>query len=101
MDKKLTRVCKIADIPGGEGRKFLFKGEEIGIFNLGNEILAVSNRCPHQGGPLSDGIVTGTEVICPIHGRKVNLKTGCVAHEEAKVKVYEVVLQEGDVFLKA
>ena len=99
MDK-LVKVDHCRDIPLGEGRRYLFNGEEIGIFNLGKEILAISNRCPHQGGPLSDGIVVGTEVICPMHARKVNLKSGCVANEKEKVKVFEVVLKGGEIFLK-
>lgn len=99
MDR-LFKAGRPGEIPLGEGRKLSCQGEEIGIFNLGNEILAVSNRCPHQGGPLSDGIVTGHEVICPMHGRKVNLKTGCVANEKEKIKRYEVVLKEGEIFLK-
>ncbi|MBI1824090.1 MAG: Rieske 2Fe-2S domain-containing protein [Nitrospirae bacterium] len=99
MDR-LFKVGRPDEIPLGEGRKFRCQEEEIGIFNLGNEFLAVSNRCPHQGGPLSDGIVAGLEVICPMHGRKVNLKTGCVANEKEKIKQYEVVLKEGEIFLK-
>jgi nitrite reductase (NADH) small subunit len=97
---KLIKVGNCQDIPIGEGRRFQFNGEEIGIFNLGKEILAVSNRCPHQGGPLSDGIVAGAEVVCPIHARKVNLKTGCVANEKERVRVYEVILKGGEIFLK-
>ncbi|MBI3606199.1 MAG: nitrite reductase (NAD(P)H) small subunit [Nitrospirae bacterium] len=99
MDK-LFKAGKCQDIPLGEGRKYLIHGEEIGVFNLGIEIVAISNRCPHAGGPLSDGIVTGHEVICPLHGRKVNLKSGCVANEKEKVKVYEVVLKDGEIYLK-
>jgi nitrite reductase (NADH) small subunit len=99
MDK-LWRAGRTEDLPLGEGRKCLLNGEEIGIFNLGNEIVAVSNRCPHQGGPLSEGIVVGKEVICPMHGRKVNLRTGCLVNENEKIKVFEVVLKEGEIFLK-
>lgn len=99
MDK-LIKAGRCQDIPVGEGRKYLLNGEEIGIFNLGDEIVAISNRCPHQNGPLSDGLVTGNEVICPMHARKVNLKTGCVANEKDKVRVYDVVLQNGEIWLK-
>ena len=96
----LVKAGKCDGIPLGEGRKYLLNGEEVGIFNLGNEILAVSNRCPHLGGPLSDGIVTGNEVICPLHARKVNLKSGCVMNEKEKVKTFEVVLINGEIYLK-
>jgi nitrite reductase (NADH) small subunit len=55
-----------------------FGDREIAIFNLGDRFLAVDNRCPHKGGPLSDGIVSGATVVCPLHAWKVNLETGSV-----------------------
>jgi nitrite reductase (NADH) small subunit len=55
-----------------------FGEREIAIFNLGDRFLAVDNRCPHKGGPLSDGIVSGTTVVCPLHARKVDLETGAI-----------------------
>lgn len=99
MDE-LIKIGDCRQFPVGEGRKCKVRGEEIGIFNLGNEFRAVSNRCPHKGGPLSDGLVLGTEVICPVHSRKFDLKTGSVANEAEKVKTFEVFIQNGDVYLK-
>ena len=93
------KVGKCEDIPPGEGRRYRLEEEEVGIFNLGNQILAVSNRCPHLGGPLSDGIVTGKEVVCPLHSRKVNLLTGCVANENEKVRIYEVKVDRGEIYI--
>lgn len=51
---------------------------DIAIFNLGHRFAALDNRCPHQGGPLCDGIVAGTSVVCPLHGWRVNVETGAV-----------------------
>ena len=42
----------------------------------GDQFLATDNQCPHKGGPLCDGIVTGASVVCPLHAWKVNLETG-------------------------
>jgi len=100
MDK-LVRIGKCEDIPQGEGRKFSLNGEDIGVFNLGDKILAISNLCPHLGGPLSDGLVLGEEVICPMHSRSINLITGCVKNENKSVRTYEVVLKNGEIYLKA
>ena len=49
---------------------------EIAIFNLGDRFLAVDNRCPHKGGSLADGIVSGAAVVCPLHAWKMSLETG-------------------------
>ena len=54
------RVTTIENVPPREGRAVLLGDREIALFNLGDHFLATDNRCPHQGGPLCDGIVTGT-----------------------------------------
>jgi nitrite reductase (NADH) small subunit len=56
------------------------RGRQIAVFNLGDHFLAVDNRCPHQGGPLPEGIVSGTTVVCPLHAWKIDLKSGTVAN---------------------
>ena len=53
------------DIPLREGRAVKVGGREIAIFNLGDRFLAVENRCPHKGGPLADGIVSGADCGLP------------------------------------
>jgi nitrite reductase (NADH) small subunit len=52
-------------------------GEEIAIFHtMGGEFFALVNKCPHKHGPLSQGIVHGTVVTCPLHSWNISLKTG-------------------------
>ena len=72
------RVTACENIPPREGRAAKVGGREIAIFNLGDRFLALANRCPHQGGPLCDGIVAGDAVVCPLHAWKVSLETGAV-----------------------
>lgn len=79
-----VRVTTRDRIPLREGRAVTVAGRELAIFNLGpstepeagDRFLAVANRCPHQGGPLCDGIVTAASVVCPLHAWKVNLQSG-------------------------
>lgn len=71
-----VRIAFCRDIPVREGRAVKVGDREIAIFNLGDRFLAVDNRCPHKGGPLADGIVSGTTVVCPLHTWKVSLETG-------------------------
>lgn len=81
MTDTMTSWIKItyaANIPLREGRLVQIDDKEIAIFHLPDGFRAVDNRCPHEGGPLCDGITTGTEVVCPLHGWKVNLETGDV-----------------------
>ena len=70
------RIVRVSEIPLREGRAVKVGNREIAIFNLGDRFLAVENRCPHKSGPLADGIVSGTNVVCPLHAWKFSLETG-------------------------
>ena len=70
------RVTRTENIPLREGRAISLDGLEIAVFNLGDRFAAVQNACPHQGGPLCDGIVSGTTVVCPLHNWRFDLETG-------------------------
>jgi nitrite reductase (NADH) small subunit len=72
------RVTTTASIPRREGRAVSVGGRQLAIFNLGDRFLAVENRCPHLGGPLADGIVTGCAVVCPLHAWRIRLDSGDV-----------------------
>ena len=71
-----VRIAYCRDIPLREGRAVKICNREIAIFNLGERFLAVENRCPHKGGPLADGIVSGATVVCPLHAWSMSLETG-------------------------
>jgi nitrite reductase (NADH) small subunit len=81
----------------------LIAGREIALFNLGDRFLATVNRCPHQGGPLCDGIVTATSVVCPLHAWKVNLETGAVerpaAGREHCVETFPTRVEDGIILI--
>lgn len=78
-NSRWVRVTTRDQIPPREGRAVRIGGAELAVFNLGDaRFLAVDGACPHQGGPLCDGIVAGNTVVCPLHGWKVNLVSGGV-----------------------
>lgn len=70
------RIVYSRDIPLREGRAVRVGDREVAIFNLGDRFVAIENRCPHKGGPLADGIVSGTTVVCPLHAWNMSLETG-------------------------
>jgi nitrite reductase (NADH) small subunit len=101
--RKWVRITQAEDIPLREGRLVQIAGHEIAIFNLGDRFLAVENRCPHRGGPLADGIVSGRTVVCPLHAWKVDLETGRVTNrpeENPCVKTFPAAVREGVVMLE-
>ncbi len=97
-----VRVTPCENIPPREGRAAAIGDREIALFNLGDRFLALDNRCPHAGGPLCDGIVTGVSVVCPLHAWKVDLESGRVQRPavEGCVRVYATRVEDGVVLVE-
>jgi len=104
--KRWVRITTTDNIPPREGRAVCLGTREIAIFNLGDRFLATDNRCPHKGGPLCDGIVTGTSVVCPLHTWKISLETGAVERSGANagagmaINTYPVRVEDGVIVLE-
>ena len=97
-ERDWVRVTVAHNIPAREGRAVQIGDHEIAIFNLGDRFLATDNRCPHSGGPLCDGIVTGAAVVCPLHAWKVSLTSGRVERpggSERCIATYPVRVEDG------
>ncbi|HEY5196413.1 MAG TPA: nitrite reductase small subunit NirD [Solirubrobacteraceae bacterium] len=98
----MTRlVCRVEDVPLGEGRAVELDGRRVAVFQTRNGWYALDQRCPHRGGPLADGIVADGCVTCPLHDRRFDLATGRCHSDELRVGVYEVKIHDGDVWLDA
>ena len=74
-----TVICRVEDIPVlGSRRVARPKGLDIAVFrNSEDQVFALLDRCPHKGGPLSQGIVFGSSVACPLHNWTISLADGC------------------------
>jgi nitrite reductase (NADH) small subunit len=98
-DARWIRVTCVENLPLREGREVLVGGRSLAIFNLGHQFLAIDNQCPHKQGPLADGIVTGTSVVCPLHAWRVNLETGAVERPPVGVgrcvRAYPTKVEDG------
>ena len=91
-------ITPVENLPPREGRVVTVAGREIALFNLGHRVVATASHCPHKGGPLADGIVSGESVVCPLHGWKINLACGRVdrpADTEACIETYPVRVDNG------
>jgi nitrite reductase (NADH) small subunit len=104
QETRWIRVASCDSIPPREGRAAMIGGRQIAIFNLGDRFLAVDNQCPHQSGPLCDGIVAGDAVVCPLHAWKVNLETGAVArpaNQQDCIRTYATRVDDGVISIEA
>lgn len=64
-----------------------------------DEVFAASNSCPHKGGPLSEGIVHGRKVTCPLHNWVFELETGAAIGEDGSIATYPVRLDGNRILL--
>jgi len=97
-----TRICTLQDIPVlGSRRVQRAQGLDVALFrNSEDEVFALLDRCPHKGGPLSQGIVFGRSVACPLHNWTIALHDGCAKEpDEGCTPAFQVKLEGGDVFL--
>ena len=108
-------VAAVSEIPPGEKKLVTVRGRPIVIFNLDGEFFGLLNRCPHQGGSLCDGVLTGLvqstdpgkysytrkgEIIrCPWHGWEFDIRTGQSWCEPARIqaRAYPVEVAPGGV----
>ena len=95
------KVGKVSDIPVLGARCVKTPAGTIGVFRTADDqIFAIENRCPHKGGPLSQGIVHDCAVTCPLHNLVVDLATGAMREEAGgSVPVVPVRLHEGRILL--
>lgn len=80
----------LASIPEGEGRTFAVGKLRLAVFRSRmGEIFATQAECPHRGGPLADGLLGGSKLICPLHALEFDLKSGQSANGEcSSLKTY-------------
>ena len=102
MSQEWKSVCAVADIPVLGARVVRRASQaDVAIFrNADDEVFAVLDRCPHKGGPLSQGIVFGKRVACPLHNWHIELASGCaVAPDVGCARSFQVKVEDGLVYL--
>ena len=98
-----VRICRVDDIPVLGARVVERSADDgnIAVFRNGDDrVFALLDRCPHKGGPLSQGIVYGERVTCPLHGWSIQLGDGCAAApDQGCTPRFTVNVEGGDVFI--
>jgi nitrite reductase (NADH) small subunit len=97
-----VRIGTLEDIPKLGSRVVPSRQGDIAIFRTADDkVFALHDKCPHKGGPLSQGIVHGGKVTCPLHGWNIQLADGiAVAPDVGSTSCLEIKLEGGTVFLK-
>ena len=103
-EKAWKHICKLEEIPRLGSRVVKqAEGDDIAIFRTADdEVFALHDHCPHKGGPLSQGIVHGKRVTCPLHPWNIELASGdAVAPDVGHCGSFSVRLEAGEVYLQA
>ena len=97
-------ICRVDDIPVlGARRVQRAQGLEVAVFRTESDgVFALLDRCPHKGGPLSQGIVFGHSVACPLHNWTIGLDSGCAREpDEGCTPRFAVKVEDGVVSLNS
>jgi nitrite reductase (NADH) small subunit len=102
MSNEWKIICSVDDIPV-LGSRVVQRTDQpnVAIFrNSEDKIFALLDKCPHKGGPLSQGIVFGERVACPLHNWSIELGSGCaLAPDEGCTQKFSVKVEDGQVAL--
>lgn len=96
-----TEIGRIEDIPRRGARCVMTPRGKIGVFRtMDDQVFAVEDHCPHKGGPLTQGIVHGTSVTCPLHNWVISLETGeAQGADEGRVACIPLRVEDGRILL--
>jgi 3-phenylpropionate/trans-cinnamate dioxygenase ferredoxin subunit len=96
------KVATTKEFPPGSARALEVAGRSIAVFNVDGVLYAIDNDCTHDGGPLSEGVITDKCVVCPWHGAEFDLVTGKALTPPAveDVRSYKVLILGDDVSLE-
>ena len=94
--------CAVGEIAPGTGKTVTAGGKELAVFNVEGTFHVIDNECPHRGGPLGDGMVSGNIVTCPWHGWQFDCTSGKSTRNAAVgVSCYPVVVDGTTLYVEA
>ncbi len=95
-----VKMATLDELAEGHAREVEHDGRVYAIFLIDGKISAVDGICPHQGGPLADGPVSGNCVTCPWHGWQFDVTTGSTPiNKKLRLPVFEVRIEDNDVLV--
>jgi len=94
------RIAAVEECPPGEGREFVAGGCIVALFNVDGQFYALDGICPHQGGPLGKGELSGCVVTCPWHGFQFDVRDGQhQSSRQLRQPVFDVKVEDGDIYV--
>lgn len=95
----MIRIAHLSEIPLGEGRIVEAAGMHMAVFHTREGVFATQPDCPHRQGPLADGLTGTNTIMCPLHDRLYDLRTGAGLNTDCHITTYPVSLGEDGAIL--
>jgi nitrite reductase/ring-hydroxylating ferredoxin subunit len=98
---QFIRVARRSDVSEGSGKMIEVGGRTLALFHSDGQFFAIDNLCKHRGGPLAEGEVYGTRVVCPWHGWEYDFSTGCNVDDPLmKLTCFAVKVEGEDILVE-
>jgi len=99
---QFVRICSESELPPeGEVAEFTVQGRALCVAHIGGAVAVLDGTCPHEGGPLWEGIVEDGRVVCPWHAYAFDVHTGATEQDkDLKAEVLEATVADGEVRVK-
>jgi nitrite reductase (NADH) small subunit len=99
---QFVRICLESELPPeGEVAEFTIQGRALCVARIRGAVSVLDGVCPHDGGPLGEGIVEGGRVVCPWHGYAFDVRTGLTEDDpDIKAQVLEAAVADGELRAK-
>ena len=99
---EFVRICSVSEVPSeGEVAEFTVQGRAFCVARVNGAIAVLDGVCPHEGGPLGEGIIEDGRVVCPWHAYAFDPISGTAEQDpEVKAEVFEAKLENGELVAK-
>ncbi len=100
--QEFVRICSASEVPAeGDVAEFMVQGRALCVAHLNGAVAVLDGVCPHEGGPLGEGIVEDGRVVCPWHGYGFDPRTGVADQDpDVKAEVFEAKIEQGELLVK-
>jgi nitrite reductase (NADH) small subunit len=97
----LLKVGALSELPPGSVKEVELAGESYAVCNVDGSLHCLEGICPHAGGPLGQGTLNGSNLVCPLHEYEFDLRTGANdMDEDLQAKTFPVRVENGDIFIE-
>ena len=99
---QFVRICSVSELPAeDEVGEYTAHGRTLCVAHVGGSIAVLDGVCPHEGGPLGEGIIEDGRVVCPWHTYAFDVKTGKSEQDpDVKAEVFEAKIEDGELRVK-